>query len=234
MDGLMGNSRRAAHRFGRVCTLSGALFVLVAVNGLGPPAARAQETLAAGPMITRFLDRLHDAAGYQARFVQTNRWAVFDEADYAYGTLSIAPPRRFRFDYEDPPDHLVGCDGDFVWTFIPEEMQVLRAGVHHTTGLGELFWEGLGTRADSIATVEADSSGRRLARLALQPRPEWGVRELTVFIDLESEEPAAYGYVDEEGNEIRFEFLSWKLLTSVPDSLFRFRVPENYELLDVD
>ncbi len=234
MDGLMRHRQRGLGGFGRVARRCTALLVLFMMSFPWSGAAPAEETLDAGPLIARFLGRLHQAAGYQAQFVQTNRWAVFDEADYAYGTLSIAPPQRFRFDYEDPPGHLVGCDGDFVWTFIPEEMQVLRAGVHHTTGLGELFWAGLGQRADSLATVEADSSGRRLARLKLQPRPEWGVNDLAVFIDLESEEPAAYVYVDEEGNEVRFEFLSWTLLSSVPDSLFRFRPPENYELLDVD
>lgn len=175
-----------------------------------------------------------EAAGFEARFVQTNRWAAFDEADTARGTLTVAPPDRFRFQYAQPPGHVVGSDARYVYTYIPEERQVLRAAAHHTTGLGELFWDGLGQAADSLARVVVRPDGERWAWVNLQPRPQWALRELAVAVRMPAFVPAAYRYVDEEGNEVRFELRRWRTLAAVPDSVFRFAVPEGYERLDVD
>ncbi len=213
-----------------------AALTFVAVSHLicGVASGAPPDRVPAQPIVERLLNRLGDAAGFEARFVQTNRWAAFDEADTARGTLTVAPPDRFRFQYAEPPGHLVGSDSRHVYTFIPEDRQVLRAAAHHTTGVGELFWDGLGQAADSLARVELRPDGERCAWVNLQPRPEWGLQELEVAITLPEAVPAAYRYVDEEGNEVRFDLHAWRTLERVPDATFHFAVPEGYERLDVD
>ena len=60
------------------------------------------------------------------------------------------------------------------------------------------------------------------------------VRELTAEIDLETADPCAYGYTDQEGNRVRFELRDWHPLAAIPETLFVFHVPPGYELLEVD
>ncbi len=205
----------------------------------GDPSAAASRSAArdrelAGQVVEQVLGRMQDAVGFAAEFEQINRWAAFDEPDQARGRLTVAPPDRFRFDYSEPDGHVVGSDGEHVYTVIPEERQVLRAAVRHTTGLGELFWEGLERAADSTAWIERDEQGREFAHIALPPRPEWGLHELEVVLETTRATPAYYRYVDEEGNRVRFQFLSWEWLARVPEDLFGFPIPEGFERLDVD
>jgi outer membrane lipoprotein-sorting protein len=199
----------------------------------GPP-ARIDERVPAAPMVEMFLERLSSAAGLQARFTQVNRWAVIDEADSAGGVLTLVPPQRFRLEYAHPRGHQVGCDGRYVWTFIPEERQVLRADVSATTGWGDFFLRAFYEGADSMATVSTRADGRRAARLILGPRPEWGVQSMDVTLDADRGVPLAYAYVDEEGNRYQFSFEEVSFPAHLPDSLFHFAVPRGYELVDVD
>jgi outer membrane lipoprotein-sorting protein len=185
-------------------------------------------------MVEMFLERMSSAAGLRAQFTQINRWAVLDEADSASGVLTLVPPQRFRLEYANPPGHRVGCDGQHVWTFVPEERQVLRAAVSATTGWGDFFLRAFYEGADSLVTVAARRDGHRAARLILGPRPEWGVQSMEVTLDADRGVPLAYAYVDEEGNRYQFSFEEVSFPADLPDTLFHFVVPRGYELVDVD
>ncbi len=197
------------------------------------PPVRAMEQLPAAPLVEELLARFARSAGMRAEFLQINRWVVLEEPDSARGLLTVSPPHRFRLEYTEPAGHRMGCDGRYVWTYIPEERQVLRAAWRETTGWGDFFLQSLKEGADSLVTVREVPGGRRVAFLKLGPRPEWGLRELEMEIDLATGNPRAYGYIDEEGNRVRFEFLTVSFPKSLDDELFHFTVPESYELLDV-
>ncbi len=206
---------------------------LLALIGMGTPAV-ADGRVPAAPMVEAFLGRLSAAAGMQARFTQINRWAVIDESDSACGVLTVAPPQRFRLEYAFPRGHRIGCDGRYVWTFVPEERQVLRAGVGATTGWGDFFLRAFYEGADSLVSVTVGAEGRRAARIALGPRPELGVRSMEVTLDADRGLPLAYAYVDEEGNRYQFSFETVSFPVTLPDTLFQFAAPRGYELIDVD
>ncbi len=199
----------------------------------GPEASDASRTPAA-PIVEAFLERVSLAAGMRARFLQVNRWAVLDEADTARGRMTLAPPQRFRLQYDVPAGHLVGCDGRHVWTFVPEERQVLRADVSAATGWGDFFLRTFYESADSLATVWRTSDGAHVARIALGPRPEWGIRAMEAVLDRDRSVPVSYGYTDEEGNRYRFHFFDPEFPAALADTLFHFAVPPGYELLEVD
>lgn len=207
----------------RFCGIVGGLLLAL---GAG---AGAQESQPAGPLVDSLLERLMRGAGMQADFVQVNHWLVMEEPDSARGTLTLEPPHRFRLEYSEPPGHLIGCDGEFVWTVIPEERQVLRAAWTETTDWGSFFMRTLLQAADSAVVVEAGH-----AVLRLGARPEWGIADIAIEIDLATGLPAAYGYTDQEGNRTRFDFLRVTFPARLPEELMHFAVPPGYELLDVD
>ncbi|MFH1144458.1 MAG: outer membrane lipoprotein carrier protein LolA [Candidatus Eisenbacteria bacterium] len=194
----------------------------------------AGETQASAPLLARLRAQFSERQAFRSPFVQTSHWAAFDEADTSSGSLIVAPPDRFRLEYLEPAGHLIGSDGRFVWTFLPEDRQVLRAHIEETTNWGGFFYEALEEAADSLALFRADAEHGTVARIALRSRPEWGVNDLYVEVSPREALPVGYGYADEEGNRFRFSFHEPQFLPAVDEDLFRFRTPEGYELFEVD
>jgi outer membrane lipoprotein-sorting protein len=211
-----------------------ALAVAAGLAALLAAAAPPEPTTPARPVLAQARAHLRDRAGLRAEFRQVSEWAALGEADTSRGILTVAPSGRFLLDYAVPRGHRIGSDGARVWTYVPEERQVLRARVKQTTGWSGLFFESLAAAADSLAVVTATPDWGRVARVALVPRPEWGLAALHAVISLDSGLPVGYGYTDEEGNRIGFRFTSVRLLDALPDTLFRFSVPPGYALFDAD
>lgn len=178
--------------------------------------------------------QLAGRAGLRADFDQVSVWAALGEADSSQGTLAVATDGRFRLDYTRPPGHRIGSDGGRVWTFVPEERQVIRARVRQTTGWGGLFLESLGDPLDSLVVPALVAGWGPVARIALRPQPEWDLAELHVEVAVDPGLPVGYGYTDREGNRIQFRFRAARLVAAFPDTLFRFRVPAGYELFETD
>jgi outer membrane lipoprotein-sorting protein len=203
-------------------------------QGGAPPPGSGGEAGAAAPLLARLRARLDAREVFQSSFLQSSYWVAFDEADSAAGILTVAPPDRFRLDYERPAGHLIGSDGRRVWTFVPEDRQVLRARIEETTGWGQFFYEGLGQAVDSLACSGPDSDHGPVVRVPLRARPSWGVIELHVDLARATGMPVGYGYTDEEGNRFIFAFRDPRFVSAVDEGLFRFSVPEGYELFEVD
>lgn len=209
----------------------GVLLVAAVLVGTG---AAAGERVVAAPMVEAFLQQLSSAAGLRTRFTQVNTWAVIEEADTSRGVLTLVPPDGFRLEYAVPRGHRVGCDGRYVWTYVPEERQVLRAELSATTGWGDFFLRAFYEGADSLVEITNGPGGRRAAQIVLGPRPEWGVQAMEVALDADRAVPLAYGYTDEEGNRYRFSFEGVEFPPALPDTLLRFTVPPGYELVEID
>jgi len=199
------------------------------VTATPPEAARP-----ARPLLERVRSQLAGRAGLRADFDQVSEWAALGEADTSRGTLAIATDGRFRLEYQQPRGHRIGCDGARVWTFVPEERQVIRARVRETTGWSGLFLEGLDDPIDSLVVPAIEPGWGPVARIALRPRPEWDLSELEVEVAVDAGLPVGYGYTDRDGNRIHFRFREARLVASFPDTLFRFRVPPGYELFETD
>jgi len=199
------------------------------VTATAPEAARPVR-----PLLERVRSQLAGRPGLRAEFDQVSEWAALGEADTSRGTLAIATDGRFRLDYQRPRGHRIGCDGARVWTFVPEERQVIRARVRQTSGWGELFLGGFGDPLDSLVVPTVVPGWGPVARIALRPRPEWDLTDLQVEVAVDRALPVGYGYTDRDGNRIRFHFREAHLVPSFPDTLFRFRVPPGYELFETD
>jgi outer membrane lipoprotein-sorting protein len=207
----------------------GLVFLAGGVAATAPEAARP-----ARPLLERVRSQLAGRAGLRAEFDQVSEWAALGETDTSRGTLAITTSGLFRLDYQQPPGQRIGCDGARVWTFVPEERQVIRARVGQTTGWSGLFLESLGDPLDSLVVPAIEPGWGPVARIALRPRSDWDLAELHVEVAVDPGLPVGYGYTDREGNRIRFRFRAAHLVASFPDTLFRFRVPPGYELFETD
>lgn len=209
-----------------------AVILIAAVFVRGGAASAEANEIASAPVVRAVLAAFRANGGFEATFVQTSYWAAFEEADTSRGALTLAPPDRFDIEYAFPPGHRVGSDGRFVWTYLPEDRQVLRADLGETMGWLEPFYQGLESPADSLVPVVRDPRWGEVAVIALTAKPEWGVTDVEARVAIRSSLPVGYAYTDTEGNRIRFDFTSAQFVASVDPERFIFEVPPGYELFD--
>jgi len=170
----------------------------------------------------------------EAPFVQVNRWTGWSDAepDTARGVLHLERPCCFRLDYTDPPGHEVVCDGETLWTYVPDLEQVIRTPVPEAgVGAGDLFlWLLRSARPDTTAIAEEPP----IFRLGVEPPDDIGWRWLQIRVDMDSGSIAGYAYEDLQGNQTSFTFLEFTSVGRRGRESFRFRPPPGVAVEVVD
>ena len=68
---------------------------------------------------------LNEVSRYTARFEQR----LFDEygelIEQSSGTVALAKPGKFRWEYREPSRQEIVSDGDTMWVYLPENRQVI-------------------------------------------------------------------------------------------------------------
>lgn len=177
-------------------------------------------------------DWLRSLPSMEAGFVQVNRWVGWseDEPDTARGTLYLQRPCCFRLEYEVPKGHEVVCDGEVLWTYVPDLEQVIRADVpEEGVGAGDLFLWLTGSAApDSLAYPYEPP----IFRLGVDPPGDIGWRWLEVLADVESGAVEGYSYEDVQGNRTSFRFTEFRAVPRRAKEAFRFEPPPGVEVVE--
>jgi outer membrane lipoprotein-sorting protein len=199
---------------------------------LAPGAVAEARPVSGQLVLERLQEWLRRHPSLEARFVQVNRWVGWGgEPDTALGRMIVQQPCCFRLEYEVPPGHLLTCDGETLWNYVPDIPQVVRTAVpEEGTGAGDLFlWVLERARPDSLAEMGADS----VARLGIEPPPDFGWQRAEIRVNMKNGAPVAYRYEDRQGNVTTFAF---KELLAIPEKgpeAFRFTPPPGVEVVDV-
>ena len=128
--------------------------LLAALLGLCPALGVAADAVERVDTYLRSLDTL------TAQFVQVVQDRKGDVTDRASGTLSIARPNRFRWDYREPYAQTIVADGEKLWLHDPDLEQVTVRSLEQ--GLGAtpaMLLSGAGRVADAFAPGSVDRRG---------------------------------------------------------------------------
>lgn len=168
----------------------------------------------------------------QAPFIQINNWVGWsdDEPDTARGVLHLQRPCCFRLQYEDPPGHEVTCDGETLWTYVPDLEQVIRTPVpEEGVGAGDLFlWLIRSAGPDSLAHPVDPP----IFRLGVDPPEDIGWEWLEILVDVEDGSVRGYAYEDLQRNRTSFSFLGFTPVARRGSDSFRFEPPPGVEVVD--
>jgi outer membrane lipoprotein-sorting protein len=183
------------------------------------------------------LDRLRD--NWQARksliahFSQTQAFAGFDEPVESRGTLRILRPSYFDILYDPPSRQRQVCDGTFVWTYVPEQKQVVKATLspEATRGADLLDWALEG--ATLISSAPDDSMGGGGMCLTLEPGSQLPLQELRIWMRTADATLLGYEAVDTEGNRTRMRFLDLRPAKGLKPADFAFRPPAGVEVVEM-
>ena len=168
------------------------------------PAIAGADAAADARAAARLTAAIASLEGLRAGFRQTVTDANGEQTEAAEGSVSLARPGRFRWDYRTPPQ-LIVSDGTTVWLYDEDLAQVtVRSAAETLSGTPALLLAGQGDLAAEFAISDGGEADG-LAWTRLQPKDAEGdFSELSVGIA--GSELRRMTLVDRLGQTTRLDF----------------------------
>jgi outer membrane lipoprotein carrier protein len=171
---------------------------------------------------------------FSADFVHTYRGGVLKTETREQGTVSVKKPGMMRWIYVKPERKEFISDGRKVYSFIPEDKQVIVANVpaDDAATTPAMFLAGKGEIVrDFTPTLESNPPAGMTA-LKLTPKknePEY--EYLIVTVDAKTLQLRALTTKDQQGGQSTLTFSNLKENTGISDKEFEFRVPRGVDVI---
>lgn len=148
------------------------------------------------------------------------------------GRVSLASPRRFRWEYAKPYPQQIVADGSTVWIYEPDLQQVTKrpqGAEERTSPLAALTDP---SRLDAQFRVQEAGAANGLQWLLLTPKGDAagsGFRSAKLGFDTGG--LARMQVVDQLGQRTDISFTGWKRNAALPPATFRFDVPKGVDVI---
>jgi len=173
------------------------------------------------------LQRLSEIKGFSCTFKQTMTYDDGSQQQFK-GHLSVAKFGHFRWQYTQPYAQLYVSNGEDIWFYEPDLMQVQHLqSLDAIDPIAMRLLEGRVTADDIKLLGESQESGRAVYHLRMGLQTE-------LWLSLQNNGlPAWFESRDALGNRNRMQLLS--LQTGAPDmKIFEFTVPKGVDVLNAD
>lgn len=168
---------------------------------------------------------------FSAEFVQVVRDRDGQIVDRSTGTLSLARPDRFRWDYRDPYVQTIVADGRKLWLYDADLEQVtvrdLEAGLGATPAM---LLSGTGRVGDAFESVGIERDGPR-TWFRLKPKASGSDFELVSLAFDGSGVLSAMELRDKLGQGTQIEFSEARRNVDLAPGLFRFVPPPGADVI---
>ena len=232
--------RRSAGSCLRGWSRSVALLLAAAGLSLGgmTPSGGAQPLSQSPEDLQRALQRRYELVrDFSAEFTHTYQGGLLRTTLVERGTVLVKKPGRMRWDYREPERKLYLSDGEHLYSYLPEDRQVivgeLPAADEATTPA--LFLAGAGDfAADFTAAFDAVDDPPPDSRvLRLTPtRPERDFEFLIVVLDAPSLAIVRLVAYDLQGGVSTFFFSNLRENVGLSDRPFTFDIPRDADVID--
>jgi outer membrane lipoprotein carrier protein len=204
----------------RAASLLAALACLAAAAQAQPPGPTAER-------VDRYLSRLTTLrAGFEQEVLDSTG-SVREEAS---GTLAIAKPGRFRWDYRKPSEQLLVSDGRTLWLYDAELEQVtVRKADQALSATPASLLSGQGNASESFEVADAGSAdGYEWALL----KPRLGDTDFReVRLGFRNGRLERMELVDRLGQTTRIRFTDVEINPVLTDGLFDFKPPPGVDVV---
>ena len=169
---------------------------------------------------------------FQADFVQSQDWVGMSEPTLSKGTLYLKKPNLFRIEYHEPAGHLQLSDGKSVWTFVPENGEVLKAALPEGQG-GDLLRRILLDSQPEPEVAHEPLEGLACRVLTMIPSEELGLARVRLWTKEAANAILQYEIEDGSGNRSRFRLDRTRDNPPLKASLFSFTPPPGIPVVEV-
>ncbi|HZM93798.1 MAG TPA: outer membrane lipoprotein chaperone LolA [Vicinamibacterales bacterium] len=216
--------------FERFMRLLAPLVVLLSLPVLGSAqTGRSPEELAKA-----LQERYQSVRDFTADFVQTYRGGVLRTETRERGTVTVKKPGLMRWIYTNPERKEFVSDGLKMYSYIPEDRQVVVSNVPTDSEAPTpvLFLAGKGNLVRDFTASQAESPVAGSIAVKLTPRrkePEY--EYLIVAVDPATLQIRALTTRDRQGGESTLRFENLKENKGISDKDFAFRIPRGVDVI---
>ena len=190
------------------------------------------------PELAQALQKKYDGVkDFSADFTHTYEGGVLRKQITERGRMTIKKPGRMRWQYTAPEEKLFIADGVKMYSYIPQDKQVIVASVppddEATTptlflaGKGNLTRDFTASLIDLPAGMPPGSKALKLVPKAAQQDYDW----LVLVVDPASLDIRGLVTVDAQGGKSSFSFTNLKQNIGLADEDFAFKVPRGVDVV---
>jgi len=205
--------------------------VLAAIVSAAPADQTASELASA---LQKKIDAVKD---FSTDFTHAYQGGVLHKQITERGRLIVKKPGKMRWDYTAPEQKQFVSDGVKMYSYIPEDKQVIVASVppedQATTptlflaGKGSLTRDFTASLVDAPAGMPAGTRGLKLVPKARQPDYDW----LMLVVDSGTLAIRGLQTVDAQGGTSTFSFTNLKENVGIADKEFTFKIPRGVDVI---
>jgi outer membrane lipoprotein carrier protein len=212
--------------------------VLPALLLAGIPAAAQAPSRPPAQEVASALQKKYDAIrDFTAEFVQESEGGLLRKKQTERGVVQVKKPGKMRWDYSTPEPKQFVSDGVRMYSYIPQDKQVIVASVppENEAATPALFLAGKGslTRDFTASLVDAPAGMPAGSRaLKLVPKVRQAEYDSLVLV-AEPTTLAIRGLVtvDTQGGTSSFSFTNLQENTGVTDKAFAFKIPRGVDVI---
>jgi outer membrane lipoprotein carrier protein len=171
---------------------------------------------------------------FSADFVHTYRGGVLKTETREQGTVSVKKPGMMRWIYVKPERKEFVSDGRQIYSYIPEDKQVIVAKVpaDDAATTPAMFLAGKGEIVrDFTPTLEANPPTGTTALKLTPKKTEPEYEYLVITVDAKTLQLRALTTKDGQGGQSTLTFSNLKENTGISDKEFTFRVPRGVDVI---
>jgi outer membrane lipoprotein carrier protein len=187
--------------------------------------------------LARAIQQKYDGVrDFSASFVHTYRGGVLRKEATERGTVQIKKPSRMRWTYEAPERKVFVADGTRIYSYIPEDRQVIVAPVPAASEATTpaLFLTGHGSLVRDFVPSrppEPDPDPGTYSLLLTPHRREAEYDWIVLVVDRASYRLRRLVTEDAQGGRSTFTFSEIRENTGIPESVFRFTIPRGVDVV---
>jgi outer membrane lipoprotein carrier protein len=213
---------------------SAAVALIAALSAAPAPSGAELSPAALAQALQRKYDGIRD---FSADFVHTYRGGVLKKQVTEKGRLLIKKPGKMRWEYKSPEEKLFVSDGVKLYSYIPQDKQVMVGSVPQESSATTpaLFLSGKGnlTRDFTPSAGELPAGARPGTRaLKLVPKtPQAEYDWLVLVVDSGSLALAGLVTTDAQGGTSSILFENLKENVGLADQVFEFKIPRGVDVV---
>ncbi|MBA4740836.1 MAG: outer membrane lipoprotein chaperone LolA [Burkholderiales bacterium] len=185
---------------------------------------------ALGGAIEELQNFVNQSVSGQSTFVQRVYDSTGALVQESSGDLKFSRPGKFKWHYFEPYEQLLVGDGEFLWVYDLDLMQVTRVSLDRALGSSPAALLYGSEDIDSYFGLEALKSEGNLVRVRVIPYEESGLFE-RIEIGLSASMVRNMTLYDYFGQKTVIEFGRFSIPSNFNEDEFDFVVPENVDLV---
>jgi len=192
------------------------------------------QTLFLEEVIAKVQEQYERHADFKANFMQESLIKSLGKKQQAEGIVYFKKPGKMHWIYHKPMKQEIISDGETLWTYRPEDKQVIvsRMTLAFQSKAPSTFLAGLGNlKRDFQARFAKDPSSGRDYLLELTPLEAQGsLEKLFLLVDREAFNILQAKVQDAMGNVTQISFSRIQFNNNLSDDLFTFTPPKGVEV----